>query len=265
MTEAHLRPAARTDMQVLPATAEVRAADGYTVIRTPDRPDFWFGNYLLLHRPPAAGEGARWRQVWEREFASAPLVGQLVLQWETALDAAGGAEAEIAAALGGSAGRDAVFLADALPPRPAPAGMHVARITTAAEWEEAVRLTVEETAEPTAEWLDFWRWRYAAWARRVEQDAGGWWGARASGELVAVAGVIAADGWARLQEVVTRVPFQRRGAAAALVSAAAADAMRLPGIGRCVAVANAESPAEALYASLGFRQVGWQFSVTAPR
>jgi len=44
---------------------------GYLVARNPALPDFWWGNFLLLDGPPAAGSASHWLATFAAEFPEA--------------------------------------------------------------------------------------------------------------------------------------------------------------------------------------------------
>ena len=51
--------------------AEVTDRGDYLVIRTPDNPEFWWGNFLLLARLPGPGQGQEWLDTFAAEFPAA--------------------------------------------------------------------------------------------------------------------------------------------------------------------------------------------------
>ena len=61
-----------TDIDVLAVDRVVERRDGYLVVRSPSHPAFYWGNLLLFHDPPAAGDGARWEALFEEAFGDEP-------------------------------------------------------------------------------------------------------------------------------------------------------------------------------------------------
>ena len=49
--------------------AQVIERDNHLVVRTPQNPTFWWGNFLLFDRPPQPGDAAGWVATFEREIA----------------------------------------------------------------------------------------------------------------------------------------------------------------------------------------------------
>ena len=52
--------------------ATVSPRDGYLVVRTPDNPGFWWGNFLLLAEPPEPGSAGRWLDFGSPPSSPAP-------------------------------------------------------------------------------------------------------------------------------------------------------------------------------------------------
>ena len=64
----------RTDLALLEISGSVLDDRGdHVVVRTPDNPTFWWGNFLMLAGPPAdAADARRWIGAFEAEFPAAP-------------------------------------------------------------------------------------------------------------------------------------------------------------------------------------------------
>jgi hypothetical protein len=60
--------------------AEVADRGDYLVVRTPDNPDYWWGNFLLLAAWPEPGTGDRWLARFAAEF---PLAQHIALGVDT--------------------------------------------------------------------------------------------------------------------------------------------------------------------------------------
>jgi len=97
--------------------------------------------------------------------------------------------------------------------------------------------------------------------RAMEQAGrGAWFGAFLDRTLVADLGIYHSENLGRFQSVETHPDYRRRGYAGSLVYQASRHALGQMGLGTLVLVADAGSPAESLYRSVGFlpteRQVG---------
>ncbi len=71
-------PGQATDSLVRRSFCTERRGDGYTVVETPSRPDFWFGNALVLDRAPAPVDYERWLARHAAIFAGTPVVKHVV-------------------------------------------------------------------------------------------------------------------------------------------------------------------------------------------
>lgn len=54
--------------------ARVTERDGYEVVRTPEQPTFYYGNFLLFPAAPGPGDFERWTGCFRAEFADDPEV-----------------------------------------------------------------------------------------------------------------------------------------------------------------------------------------------
>ena len=60
----------RTDLIFPRFDAQVIERPGYVLVRTPQNPNFWWGNFLLFDHAPAEGEVGQWLAHFEAEIAS---------------------------------------------------------------------------------------------------------------------------------------------------------------------------------------------------
>ncbi len=71
-----------TDLDVLPADRVVERRDAYVLVRSPSNPGHYWGNLLLFEDPPGAGDGSRWEQRFDAEFAAEPQVQHRTFAWD---------------------------------------------------------------------------------------------------------------------------------------------------------------------------------------
>ena len=100
--------------------------------------------------------------------------------------------------------------------------------------------------------------RYRAMA---QAGRGAWFGAFLDGTLVADLGIYCDGGLGRFQTVETHPAFRRRGLAGSLVFQAARHALGPMRMETLVLVADADSPAERLYRSVGFLPTEYQVAL----
>lgn len=242
-------------------TTSLREGDGYDVVRTADRPDFHFGNLLVLHRPPAAADLPGLLATWRRELGGVGGIQRLVLSAESQDPEPPAGLTEAAAAQGLEVEVDEVLVLGAFRPREPAAPVAIRPVVTA-EWPAVAALApdVHDDRE-----RDFRVWQHRAYRSLVERDRGRWWGAWQGGDLVGSAGVLRDAALARYQDVGVAPAHRRRGIASALVSVMAADHLTTAGPDvPLVIVAERGSSPERIYRAVGFDRATTCFTVIGP-
>ncbi len=235
-----------TDLAVLRLGGSTVADRGdHLVIRTPQNPGFYWGNFVLVTTPGPVGDPEGWVATFEREFPDAPhrAVGMVAPPSEPAAWEALDLELE----------HDDVLATDTCPePTPVPQGYLVKQIEDAIEWEQSTGLRISEFAEDSEHEAEFER---RSTDRRIAMSAAGdsaWFGAFEGDRLAAELGIVdCGEGVARYQAVVTAEAHRRRGLAGHLLGAAAAWAAER-GARTWVIVAEDGSAAARLYRARGF-------------
>src|SRR3954452_23723173 len=163
----------RADLALLEISGSVLDnRDDHVVVRTPDNPSFWWGNFLLLAGPPADTEQAqRWLAAFESEFPTAA-------HRTFGIDGTSGTAADAAPfeGLGLRTEMSSVMTATAVhePPRPNRDATY-RPLESDADWEQQVQLTMD--GEKVGYDRGFVEPRTAALRRLVDAGHGQWWGA----------------------------------------------------------------------------------------
>jgi ribosomal protein S18 acetylase RimI-like enzyme len=256
----------RTDVMVLGlGGSQVEDRGGYVVVRTPENPGYWWGNFLLYATPPAPGDAARWEADFTREFPSA---GHRAF----GVDGGEGEAGDPAAhrALGLTAEVNAVMTTDRLAPAPDPATLppdtEIRPLAGADDWAQALqlRLAAHDSAH-TDDDLRFAERQVAIHRALTEAGHGTWFGAFVAGRLRAGAGVFTnGSGLARYQNVETHPSARRRGLATAVVHRAGTHALHDPHTHTLVIVAEPAYPAIRLYRALNFEETERQVQLHRP-
>jgi ribosomal protein S18 acetylase RimI-like enzyme len=238
--------------------AEVTDRGDYLVVRTPDNPDYWWGNFLLLARLPGPGQGQEWLARFAAEF---PAARHVALGVDTTDDLE--TPAEFAAA-GLQADRATVLTAVQLRPRARPnIDAEVRPLEGDADWRQSVGLAVRcfDGGEPG----DFLERRAAARRRLTQTGAGIWFGAFENGRLLAQLGLFdVGDGYARYQHVETDPVARRRGLAGTLVWTAGQYGREVLATSTFVIVADPADVAIRVYRARGFTDQQRQLSFDRP-
>ena len=234
----------------------------YIVVQTPANPRFYWGNFLLLSQPPAAGDAGRWLDVFAEELPSATHVA-------IGIDGVGGATGDISELL--AAGLEletsVVLTAERLSVPASASRSDVRPLRTNEDWAQAVAVRLALDDENRAEHREFVERKMAEARQLVRDGYGEYFGAFVDGVVRASLGIVTdGSGLARYQNVETHPEHRRQGHARAMLHAAAEAASARFGARTLVIVADPDYVAIELYRSLGFvdaeRQVQLQ---RAPR
>ncbi|MBX0300439.1 GNAT family N-acetyltransferase [Cryobacterium sp. 1639] len=243
----------RTDLMLLALQGSTitRQAD-FLVVTTPTNPDFHWGNFVLLDRPPATGTAASWAEQFGRSFPGAPHLSIGV----DGTDGAAGEPTDLAEAQL-EVDRSIVLTrsehAPIRPSRPTP-GVTFRRLDVAddSDWAQAVALRRSNAADIPG-YAEFTRQRVDAMRALQRAQHGSWFGAFLDGHMVSGLGIFSdGTGTARYQSVDTHPEFRRRGFAGALVHAAGRYAIDHLAATTLVIVADPDDSAIRLYRALGF-------------
>jgi len=238
--------------------AELTDRGDHLVIRTPDNPDYWWGNFLLLARLPGPGQGQDWLDRFAAEF---PAARHVTLGVDVTADAE--IPPEFAAA-GLGADRATVLTAIWIrPPARLNTDTEIRPLAGDEDWRQSLGLAIRcyDGDDPG----DYLERRMAARRRLTQAGAGVWFGAFERGRLLAQLGLFdVGDGYARYQHVETDAAARRRGLAGTLVWTAARYGREVLGTSTFVIVADPAGPAIRLYQSCGFGARQSQLSFERP-
>ncbi len=242
----------RTELPLLETSgSQVVDRGTHLVVRTPTNPTYYWGNFLLLPAPPAAGDVQHWLAEHRREF---PDAAHTTLGIDRFSDRE---ELEPLRAAGMRLDVPVTMTADRGAPTATPrhrrgaASLPVTRTGPAwwtSRWQ--VRTTRTSAATSSTRKTDSYRGLVGA-------GLGHWWGGFVDGRLVASMGIFrAGEGLARFQSVKTHPDHRGRGIAGTLVHAASRDALETLGARTLVMVADPDYLAIRVYRSVGFTEGG---------
>ncbi|MDR6675879.1 GNAT family N-acetyltransferase [Pseudomonas oryzihabitans] len=239
-----------TQLQLAPDTC-LNYQERWVGIRTPDCPDYYFGNYLLLEQRPTADQIAAWSADFEDLLGSPERLAHRAFVWPEAQ--ADGPPVDL------PEGYDYQHLvsmrlpADAVPQAPAlPEGLTIRRFEQATDWQQWRELQADvtpgsEQPEAHRRYLDYQARRYRS---LCDSGLGDWWGVFAGEELLAYLGLYRLGRLGRFQAVTTRPDWRRRGLCQALLGAVLQQQRQA--VEAFVIVAEGEHHAQRLYAKAGF-------------
>ena len=248
-----LTPGWATDLAIDRLTgAVVTERDDHLVIRSPEQPDYHWGNCLLVLDDAAADDAGRWLGVFAREFPQAGWVAIGLPRLP--------ADLEPWTALGLEVTEDESLTTTSVPRlTEAPTGYDVRFLTDDGDWEQQVRREIaanlEDGGYDPARHEDFLRARTAVRRDLCDRGLAAWVGAYHEGTLVADLGIVLCERPggvdARYQAVGTDAAHRCRGLAGHLLGVAAIWAAAR-GATRWVIVTETTNPAGRVYRSVGF-------------
>ena len=230
----------------------VTSADGYRIVRTPDNPDYWFGNSLIMPGPPGDGDLPRWEAL---HLAAHPEAPHRVFQCD-------GTEGELGSSRAFLAAGDQTHQMEVLTTRGlTDNGKLTVRcqfrdLSTDSDWEQALamrhRIAVEEEGYTAGPHLEYCRAQFAFQRSIVDNGQARWHGAFDGDRLVGALGLVGQGEFGRFQQVDTHPEQRRRGVCSSLVSHAAREALLEHPARPLVMIAFDDYHARHIYRSLGF-------------
>lgn len=239
----------RTDVRLLElAGSEVEDRGTHLVVRTPANPTYFWGNFLLLARPPYPGGAREVMAAFDAEFPTARhrAIG---IDGTQPHDVAEFVDAGMTADVG-----VAMTATSVVPPaRPADAATY-RPLESDDDWEQRIALTVAvNEGDHPGPLREFARGKVEQEKHLAREGYGERWGAFEGDRLVATAGLFRVDDTlARFQSVETHPDARRRGYAGTLVHRLATHGLTDLGATTLVMVADPEAEAIRIYRSLGF-------------
>ncbi len=243
-----LPPGWATDLAILEhCGSAVQDLGDHLLVRTPDNPEYHWGNCLFVTDEDAVDDAGRWVGTFRSAFpeASWVAIGLIRMPDDRSAWAGQGLDLEL----------DEVLTTDALPRQtPLPRGYAVRRLS-AHDWARSVARSVAENDQTKEEdpqgYEHFARAQVLARRGLSDRDLGATFGAFAGEVLVAELGIVRCGSTARYQNVGTDAEHRGRGLASHLLGLAARWAGD-HGCDRWVIVTEATNPAGRVYRSLGF-------------
>jgi ribosomal protein S18 acetylase RimI-like enzyme len=241
----------RTDLAILGlAGAEIEDHGSRLVVRSPANPAYYWGNFYLLDRPPAAGEVDGLVAAYDADFPDS-------VHRAFGVDGTADQSAALAALVAAGPDLDAgtVMTATSVGPPPRPDDQAVyRRLESDDDWAQRVEVSaaVNSDRDPVR-YLDFATTKAAHDRVVCEAGHGAWWGAFLDGRLASVMGLVdCGGGLARFQSVETRPDLRGRGLAGTLVHRVATYGFDEIGARTLVMVADPDYLAIRIYRSVGF-------------
>lgn len=236
------------------------------VVRTPGNPLYYWGNCLILPRPPRDAELAHWLARFEQEVGrhlpdAGPGAGHVAIGFDAtgpheplASWQAAGFEIFASAQLA-AAPAELRAASRALAPEFRFAPLDLSRPEQRAAAVDLQCAGNDMGFEPAGyrEYRERQMQRYAA---MQAAGLGRWFGIWRGGQLLADCGLFRDGALGRFQYVGTHPDWRRRGLCTALIAGASRFGVEQMGLGRLVMCADPDDVAIGIYESLGYRREG---------
>ncbi|MBW3734228.1 GNAT family N-acetyltransferase [Aeromonas dhakensis] len=226
--------------------------DQFWAVRTPDAPDYYFGNYLLLPFPPCDHDKGWLEASFDKLIGQDPRVRHRTFQWPLAAGQNSRVAGFVAA---GYQYMECVVLALEATDWQPPATTVAARPFTPTDWDEWLTFELEERDPGHSEqsYLPYLQSRRQLYEAMIGDGLGQWWGIWQQEQLVASCGLFFTDTLGRFQLVRTRQAWRNQGLCRQLLSQVARHG--LTRVDRLIIVADEHYHAQRVYRSLGFAPV----------
>lgn len=247
-------PGFATDLLFDRYQGEVTHHGTFWAVRTPNAPDYYFGNYLLLPTPPSDHDKGWLESSFDSLIGQDPRIRHRTFQWplgegqnsRVAGFVAAGYQYMECVVLALEAGGEQAPSRNALPQ---------ARPFTADDWDEwlAFELAERDPAHSEESYLPYLQSRRHLYEAMIADGLGQWWGLWHQGNLVASCGLFFIGSMGRFQLVRTHREWRNLGFCRQLLTQVARQGFERAE--RLIIVADEHYHAQRVYRALGFTPV----------
>ena len=238
----------KTDLMFLKQNAMVEDRGDYILVRSPDNPEFFWGNFLIFPEPPQKGDFKQWQRHFENEFAKVDGIEHMTFEWDHSSRAP---QLDEFRQNGFEYEETVVLVAkDGLHPMYENHEISMMRVETNETWHQLVEFQIEVNPDgyPEDSLRPFVKKRFQDYRDYSEAGLGHWYAAFLDGKMVADLGLYSENGVARYQNIKTHRDYRKQGIAQTLMHFAASDL----GADYFVIQAEDHGPAINMYQSIGF-------------
>ncbi|MFR9720718.1 GNAT family N-acetyltransferase [Aeromonas diversa] len=247
-------PAISTDLLFDSYQGLIQRLPDCWAISTPDTPDYYFGNYLLLPTPPDDRDKGWLEQTFDRLIGQDPRIRHRTFLWPLGEGQNRYPGAFIAC---GYHYMECLALSLRLDRLIPPAGLSplTVRAFTPDDWPAWIELELTERnpAHEADHYHQFLGSRERLYRAMIEDGLGQWWGMWDGGELVASCGLFFTETLGRFQWVRTREGWRNRGLCRHLLHQVALAGLER--VKELIIVADSDYHAQGVYRRLGFEPV----------
>ncbi|WP_424941360.1 GNAT family N-acetyltransferase [Aliiroseovarius sp. S253] len=239
-----------TDLMVQVGQTDIQKFDDRFVQRTPDEPNYWFGNRVVFYEPPKSAD-----DLIAQFHADIPEAKHICISWDIP-DLSIQSVKDVFECTGLRVEQgDVLALRQELKRADMPVGINIRPLVSASDWQqsEAIgRADLLKNDVPEAGLDTFLKNKTVARQEQIAKGLGQWFGAFDGDTLAGDMGIFNDDRLIRYQSVQTHEAYRRRGICSALLCACLDWAKTRAPDALPVIVANADSDAGRLYRRAGF-------------
>lgn len=237
-------------------TGEIIDRGEYLVIRTPNNPSYYWGNYILFSNPPGPDDFDRWREIFHQEIGHNPAINHEAFGWDDPSGALGHIEPFQNA--GYNLNQYSIMTTTQVT-RPTHFNPHVTvkPIETDSEWQLAAQCVASHD-KPTTQVNDRIQKMMTTWQALAKNQKALWFGAYLNGEFAGGLGIYKVENTGVVDEVVTHPNFRRQGVGRTLVYQAAQHAREHLNLQKLLLAADNNSDPKRMYEQIGFKTVEHQ-------
>ena len=244
-----------TDLLLHAETGILGSTDDYIVVRTPEAPEYFFGNMLVLRNRPSGSDLCRLENDFAQLIGIPPLIGHRAFAWSETDEGATDLGAFVEQGYDATICRVLTARPNLIRPVATNGAVEVREFRLQRDWDDWAAMQLVDMPDPS----DIASQRYiahqqAAYRRLIARGLGQWWGAFFDEEQVGSLGLFFHGSTGRFQSVITSERHRNQGVCRTLVR----EVIRLTAgcSDRVVMVADESYHAGKIYEALGFEQHG---------
>lgn len=252
----------KTDLLFNRFAGKVIDRGDYIVVRTDSRPQYFWGNYLIMNHPPDDGDFHKWIDLFESEIGSREQRGFMAITWDSVTGEQGRLEKFFEA--GFSINKSIILTAEKVlqPPKFNP-DVEIRSFTTDEDWNSYLDIHFSDdwgygNEESQNQFLTKERDNLRL---MVNRGYGMRFLADYHGVPVGDVGVYWEGDIGRFSNVGTHRHYQRRGVCSTMIYTTSRFMLEQKGIKTLVMEADAEYHAARIYQTVGFNQTELRFSL----
>ena len=243
-----------TDLMFHQERAEIEKHEDYMVIKTPDNPYYFWGNFIFLYNPPRVESIDIFESLFEEKFSSMP-IEHIAFTWD--YSEKNDQFYNNFQKIGYEIEKTKVLIADYLDvPRKCNQEIQIKQIETADEWnlvfENQIQCRESHFSEDS--YRQFLEPKFLNYKKMIDDKKGYWFGAFLNNLLVADLGLFFENQVARYQAVETLPQYRSKGICSTLLYRSSLILLDKVEIKTFVITAAFDYHAARIYQSLGFKE-----------